>query len=290
MDLNLLRQFVAVAQAPNFSTAAQALGVRRSSVSRGIGALERALGVQLFSRTTRQVALTTAGRALYAKAAPQLAALDEALGALPERTELPSGELRLTASTDVGATVLPPLRAGFALRYPAVQVDARLTNRVLDVVSEGIDVALRTSAGRLSSSSLVARRLSAAEVQIFAAPDYLARAGAPRTPADTADHEWVAFGRRRIPGFPAPKSPPRVRGDDMLFIRQAVRAGLGLGVLPTFAAREDVDAGRLVRVLPRVSIGGGALYLVYPPSRHVPGKVKAFRDFAVEYFARNPLA
>src|SRR5262245_48175662 len=118
MDLNLLSLFLTVAETSNFSTAAAKLGVRPSSVSRGIAGLERSLGVQLFSRTTRHVALTTAGSALYAKIKPQLGALTEALGTLPEREEQPSGVLRMTAPVDIGTMILPSILTGFAMRYP----------------------------------------------------------------------------------------------------------------------------------------------------------------------------
>jgi DNA-binding transcriptional LysR family regulator len=291
MDLNLLAHFVAVAEASSFSAAAAKLGLRRSSVSRAVAALERSVGVQLFNRTTRSVALTTAGTTLYARVSVQLAALKEAVGSLPEREALPSGELRVTAPNDLGAVVLAPALAGFSARYPAVVIDARLTNRRVDLVTEGFDAALRISIGRLSDSSLVARRLSVLEMQVFAAPTYLARAGTPRAPKDTAGHAWVLMrGQKLPPPFPAPSVKPRIVGDDVLFVCRAVGAGAGLGVLPTFLAREELAAGRLVRVLPRFSQRSGALYLVHPPARHVARKVTALRDYLVEHFTSYPLA
>jgi DNA-binding transcriptional LysR family regulator len=290
MDLNLLSLFILVAETSSFTAAATKLGLRRSSVSRSIAALERSLSVQLFSRTTRQVALTTAGKALYAKVAPQLASLKDALGTLPEREEQPSGELRLTAPSDLGAIVLPGILAGFTLRYPAIQVDARLTNRKVDLVAEGFDVALRIAVERMSDSSLVARRLGAMELHLFASPTYLARAGTPRTPADTAEHQWVLFRSARLPPqLPTPKARPSVLGDDILFIHGAVRAGMGLAILPMFLAREDVAAGKLVRVLPRLSLSSGGLFFVHPPARHLPQKVSVFRDYLVEHLAVHPL-
>jgi DNA-binding transcriptional LysR family regulator len=289
MDLNLLSMFVLVAETSSFTAAATKLGLRRSSVSRAIAALERSLGVQLFSRTTRQVALTTAGSALYAKVAPQLSSIKEALGTLPEREEQPSGELRITAP-DLGAVILPDVIAGFSLRYPSVQVDVRLTNRRVDLVAEGFDVALRLSRDRLSDSSLVVRRLRAPEAQLFAAPTYLARAGTPRTPADTADHQWIIFraAMQLPPPFPTPRTRPRVIADDIHFIHGAAKAGLGLSLLPSIMVREDVAAGRLVRVLPRVSLQSVALYFMHPPARHLPLKVTAFRDYLIEYLATQP--
>jgi len=290
MDLNHLSLFVAVAESSSFSDAAAKLEVRRSTVSRGIAALERSLGIQLFNRTTRHVALTTAGKALYAKVAPQLASLQDVLGTLPEREEQPSGTLRVTAPNDLAAILLPGVLAGFSLRYPNVSLDVRLTNRVVELVREGFDVAIRVAAGRLRDSSLVAKRIANSEMHIYAAPDYLARAGTPRTCEDAAEHAWVVFPAARLPApMPKPKLPPRIIGDDIRFVQEMVKAGVGLGALPTFLTRDDVAAGKLVRVLPRVSARSGTIWLVHPPTKHVPRKVTAFRDYLHEQFAVHPL-
>lgn len=289
MDLNLISVFQVVAEATSFSAASKKLGVRRSSISRSVAALERALGVQLFNRTTRSVALTTAGTALLAKVRPQLLALEQALGSLPEREEEPSGDLRLTAPGDIGAIVLPQIIAGFSLRFPAVHVDVRLTNRKVDVVGEGFDVALRAGT-KLEDSTLVARRLTAVDFQVYGAPTYLARAGTPRTTEDALEHDWVSYRGFRLPAALAGlKKKPRVIGDDMLFVHRTVRAGAGLALIPSFLARADLTAGTLVRVLPKVDERNGALYLVHPPAQHVPRKVTAFRDFVIAHLKQNPL-
>lgn len=291
MDLNLLSTFAVVAETSSFSEAARKLGVIRSSVSRSVAALERELGVQLFSRTTRQVSLTSAGRALYAKVAPHVASLADAASALPEREKLPSGPLCVTAPLDIGALLLPSALAPFALRYPAVQLDLRMSNRNVDLVGEGLDAALRVMRPRREDSSLVARRLTDIDMSVFANPTYLARAGTPRSIAEAVDHAWVSFTGRKLAGPLAPlaKVKPRWLGDDVAFVANAVVAGVGLGLVPTFLLRDHVAAGTVVRVLPRVSVSAGALYLVYPPTRHLPRKVAALRDFLVEHFAAHPL-
>jgi DNA-binding transcriptional LysR family regulator len=290
IDLNLLHAFVLVARSSSFSEAARRIGVPRSSVSRQIAELERSLGVQLFNRTTRHVALSTAGASLFERVGPQLDELQKSIGSLPERDELPSGDLRLTAPPDMGATFLPDLLAGFAVRYPGVSLDVRLASRFVDLVAEGFDVALRVAGGRLPDSSLVARRISQLELELYGAPTYLARRGAIRAPQDTASHDWVLF-RDRPPPAPLPKPQRRARtsGDDMLFVRQAVRAGLGLGVLPAFLAKADVAAGLLVRLLPKLSMRSGTLYFVHARAQNVPRKITAFRDYLVEYVAAHPL-
>lgn len=291
MDLNLLSSFVVVAEESSFSAAAKKLGVIRSSVSRSVAALEQTLGVQLFSRSTRQVSLTSAGRALYAKVAPQLMSLKDAIHALPEREELPSGRLCVTAPLDIGALLMASVLAPFSLRYPGVQLDMRLSNRNVDLVAEGFDAALRVLPPRRTDSSLVARRLTDIEMNVFANPTYLARAGTPRSVEDAAGHAWISFTERKFSGALAPlaKIQPRWIGDDVLFIANAVVAGVGLGLVPTFLVAEHIAAGTVVRVLPRVAVSAGALYLVYAPTRHVPRKVSALRDFLVDHFGRYPL-
>ena len=290
MDLNLLSLFSTVAQSGSFAKAARKLGLPRSSVSRQIAELERNLGVQLFNRTTRQVALSTAGAALYERVAPQLGALHQALGTLPERDQLPSGDLRLAATPDFGVNYLADALAGFALRYPGINVDVRLSYQMVDLVAEGFDVGLRIATGRLADSSLIARRLGDLSVDLYAAPDYLARRGTIRSPEDTANHDWILF-RDQPPPPPFPrKAHGRIRADDMAFVHRAVRAGLGLAYLPGFLASPDVTAGRLVRLLPRHTRLTGAVYLVHPRAQNVPRKTTAFRDFLVEYIAVHPLA
>ena len=291
MDLNLLSSFVVVAETSNFSAAAKKLGVMRSSVSRSVATLEQKLGVQLFSRTTRKVSMTSAGRALYGKVVPHVTSLKDAMGALPEREKLPSGTLRITAPLDIGALLLPGVLGTFALRYPSVQLDMRLSNRNVDLVGDGFDAALRVLRPRHGDSPLVARKLSDIEMNVFANPTYLARAGTPRSIEDAVKHVWVAFTQWKFTGTLAPlaKVKPRWLGDDVAFVANAVVAGVGLGLLPTFLARDHLAAGTFVRVLPRVSVSAGALYLAYPPTRHVPRKVSALRDFLVEHFAAYPL-
>jgi DNA-binding transcriptional LysR family regulator len=291
MDLNLLGLFVAVAETGSFSEAARKLGLPKSSVSRGVARLEADVGAQLLHRTTRHVTLSTAGTALYERAAPLLASLKEAVGALPEREETPSGELRLTAPHDMGATFLPAVIARFTARYPSVRVDCRLTNRNVDLVAEGFDLALRAASAKLADSSLTVRRLGTLDVQLFASPTYLARRGTPRTPEDLAQHDFVAFRGFKYSGeLGLSEKNARVLGDDMLFLREAVKAGSGIGLLPTFLAQADVTSGQLARVLPRYTQPSTALVMLYPRTQHVPRKVSAFRDFLLEFLKGRPLS
>lgn len=291
VDLNGLRSFVAVHAAGGFSGAAAALGVPRSTVSRAVAALEDELGVRLFHRTTRKVAATTAGIALYDRIAPSLTALTGALRDLPEREEVPSGVLRVTATPDIGAAVLAEAAARFTARHPGTQVEAHLTARVIDLVREGFDLALRVSRGPLRDAALVSRKVGAITLRLYASPAYLARRGTPRTPAELVSHDWATFHSvpyLEIPGASLP--PPRVTCDDMGFMREVLRQGGGIGALPTFLADADVAAGALVRVIPRWVIFTGTVHLVQPGRTQVPRKVTAFREVLGELLRHGPLA
>lgn len=291
-DLNLLRAFVAVAETASFSKAAGRMDAPKSTVSRAVKKLEEELGVRLLHRTTRSVALSTAGEAFYERVAPRLRDLEGALVDLPEQDEEPTGELRVTASVDFGSVVLADVAAKFVARHPGVRIDMHLSNAFVDLVAEGFDLAFRISGKRLQDSSLHARRVAPLPLQLFASPGYLAKRGAPRTPADLDDHEWIEFGVSRAPLLLAGPGRTvkvqrrgRVRGDDMSFVREAVRAGAGVGMLPLFLVEHDVAAGALVRVLPKWTVAGGDLWIVHPGGARPPKKLVAFRDFAVDALA-----
>jgi DNA-binding transcriptional LysR family regulator len=290
IDLERVALFLTVAESAGFSAAAKKLGLPKSSVSRQVAALEAALGAQLLHRTTRRVSLSTAGEALYERAAPLVVALRAALGSLPEQEEQPSGDLRITAPNDVGATLLGDVVARFSARFPAVRIDLRLTNRAVDLVAEGFDLALRAAARPLRDSTLVMRKLGAIEMQLFAAPSYLARRGTPRAIEDLARHAVVLFqGFSKRPSLAAVAPGARIVGDDFSFVREAVKAGGGVGLMPSFLAQAELASGQLVRVLPRYVESGGALLLLHPRAKHVPRKVTAFRDFLLEYLVARPL-
>jgi len=292
-DLDLLAVFEAVARTRSFSLAARELGLPKSTVSRGVARLEDDLGVQLLFRTTRQVSPTTAGTALYDRTTPLLRSLRDAMGQLPEQEEAPAGTLRVTAPVDLGVLFLADAVTRFTARYPAVSVELSLTGRLVDLVAERFDLALRV-ATRLADSTLVVRRAMPVLLRVYASPLYVARRGAPRDEEDLASHDWVGFrgGPQKLKvreGAPAPAAA-RVVCDDMLFMRDAVRAGAGLGFLPAALAEPEVLAGRLVRVAPRVERQAGWLHIVTPATKHTPSRVTAFRDLVLELLRAPPAA
>ncbi len=286
IDLKLLRAFVCVHEAGSFSVAAQRLGVPRSTVSRAVAALETATGVLLFHRTTRSVTTTAAGAALHERVAPSLAVLDASVADLPEAVEVPSGTLRLTTSVDLGATLLAEAVARFVARYPHTRVEVHLGRAVVDLARDGFDLALRFAPGPLRDSSMVARKIGPVVFQLFAAPTYLGRRGAPRSLADLPDHDCVAITGTKA----TPRLDPRISCDDKLFVRELLRAGAGIGLLPSYLADADLAAGTLQRVLPRWEQRHGTVYLVQPGRKHVPRRVTAFRELLLEMFRQRPLS
>jgi len=296
IDLNLIRAFVAVRDTGNFSAAAARLGVPRSTVSRAIATLEGTVGARLFHRTTRKVSTSTAGAALYDRVAPSLLALEGSLADLPEREELPSGTLRVTSTVDLGGAVLAEAASRYTARYPGTQIDVHLGNEVVDMVRDGIDLALRVSALPLRDSSLVAQKVGQLRIQLYAAPSYLLRKGTPRAAKDLSLHEWVAYrgGQQALLGTQLSKilgdARRRIVGDDMSFIREALKAGGGIGTLPSFIADPEVTAGTLVRVLPRWKGQTSTVYVVQASRKNTPPKVTAFRDLVGEILRQRPLS
>lgn len=281
IDLDLLSVFVEVASSASFSKAARALGTTTATVSRSIGKLERELGSELLHRSTRHVSLSTAGAALFERAAPHVRALRYVARELPERQEEPAGLLKITTLSDLGVTILGELIARFMLRYPKVSVQAELSSRRVDIIAEGYDAALRGSAGQERDSSLTVRRLiKQTHVNVYASPGYVARRGSPRS-LGSPEHDWlVAEPLRSVVPLPK-KVAPRLSANEFSFLREAARAGAGLVLMPALMAEPLLQTGELVRVLPHWTLSVGGLIMLYPSAGTPPRKVTAFRDFLV---------
>lgn len=292
-SLDLLVVFVDVAEAGSLTAAAARRGVPKSTVSRSLTRLEDSLGARLLERGARRVALTSEGRSLYAQASPHLAGLREITGTIGDRPGELRGVLRFTAPGDFAESSLGELVLRFAARHPALRVEADLSARMVDLMGEGFDVALRATP-KVTDPAMVARLLTHGNVQLFASPGYLARRPAPRAPAELASHALVLFrpkdGRAEW-GLHGPggevarvQVEGRLGGNEFGFIRSALRAGSGVGPLPSFTGEVDVADGKLVRVLPEWEMPASPIWLVYPATKHVPRRVKAFRDFLLEGF------
>jgi len=293
IDLNRIATFVRVVDTGSFTAAAALQGVPTSSVSRSVARLEQDLGVRLLNRTTRKLALTDAGQHFHARMHAVIGETEEATRAVSGFATEPRGVVRLTAPHDLALRQLPALMAKLTVRHPGVVVELLLTSRKVDLIEEGIDLALR--GGRLDDSSLVARKIFSSALGVFATPAYLRRRGRPRKLADLVNHECLTFGGR------AGKMPWRLQGPtgeetvmvsgavvcaDMLFLREMVLLNAGLALLPAESVSGDVANGSLVRVLPRYGFEGGGLFIVWPSRTLVPARVVAVREFLIEELAR----
>ena len=289
-ELKRLAVFVAVAESGGFTAAAERLGATKAMVSAQVRQLEAELGVTLFTRTTRKVMLTEAGQRLHGECTPLLRELEAALDRVGGSGGELRGTLRLTAAHDYLAGAFSSRLARFAALHPALHLDLIATDEVLDLVGEGIDVAIR--GGTLRDSSLRAARLDEFEQYICAAPSYLAAHGVPRQPQDLAAHRWVVLSLLRAPltwtfsGRNGARRTVRMQAAARCSapgtVQALVREGLGLSALPSFAVRQDLEQGRLVRLLDDWSLPRVGMHAVYPATRHVPAKVRALVDFLRE--------
>jgi DNA-binding transcriptional LysR family regulator len=287
--------FAHVAETLSFSRAAERLGVTKSAVSKHVAQLEHAFAVQLIVRTTRKLVLTEAGERVYASCARIAGDLEAAREAAAEQSSVIAGALRVTAPSELGRNYLVPVVDEFMRRHPQVTFDLMFGDAFVDLVAERVDIALRV--GGRAEASLVSRRVSSVEFFVVASPNYLEVHGTPRAPAELSSHDWLVHTPSgAVPRVTlrkgARKTQITLRGrfscNDGPANLEAARLGMGLVVVPDFVVARDVHDGRLVRVLPSWKIDAAALHLVFPPRRHVLGRVRAFADFVVERFRDPP--
>jgi DNA-binding transcriptional LysR family regulator len=292
----VLVAFVKVAETQSFSEAARRLRSSKSAVSRSVGALESELGARLFNRTTRSLKLTEAGRAYLERVTRVLADLDDADRALGHLQAKPRGRLQVSAPMSFGFLHLAPALPEFLARYPEVDVDLALNDRFVDLVDEGFDVALRI--GALADSSLISRRIAPIRVSLCASPGYFQEHGTPRTPDDLKAHECLRnsnVSRTQEWRFADADGKPclvpvsgRVSANNGDTLRVLALAGFGVALLPTFIVGGDLSAGALVSALELYIPQSLSMNAVYPHSRHLSPKVRAFVDFLVERFGKHP--
>lgn len=295
-NLPEIAAFLAVVERGSFGGAARTLGVAKSSISRRVSALETKLGARLLQRTSRTLALTEVGTAYHARVSAAIGTLRDAALAVHDLQAEPRGHLRVTAPVDLGS-MLGRMMAAFCETYGSLTVEMSLTQRTVDLVGEGFDVAIR--AGTMPDSSLVARPLGDSVPVLVASPDTLSRLAPPRRPEDLAAAPFVLFsamqtrpgsGRLRLQG-PRGRRTVEVHGplcgDDFVFVRDAVLGDTGIGLVPLLLCSQDITAGRLVRLLPQWRGGPAPMHVVYPSRELVPAKTRAFRDFAVDWMTRT---
>ncbi len=291
-----LTAFVRVAETGSFSEAARRLGMSKSVISRQVAALEAELGARLFQRTTRSLTLTEAGHGYVEQVSRILADLEAADASVSRLQAAPRGRIRVSAPMSFGFLHLAQAIPDFLKRYPEVAIDLAMTDRFVDLVEEGFDLAIRL--GKLADSSLIARRLAPVRMAVCASPDYLEAAGTPVVPGDLAHHACLSYSLWSAADswhFVTPDGKDqqveikgRMRANNGDALRVAALKGLGVCYLPTFIVGADLQSGSLVSVLGDFMPKDRAAHAVYPTSRHLSPKVRAFVDFLSEWFGHAP--
>lgn len=293
--LETLQLFVRVVESGSFSKAARIQGVVQPTVSKQIAALEERLQAQLLRRTPRGLSLTAAGQDYYESALRLLDEFEAAEARIGHGQIAPAGLVRIASSAALGRLYLIPRLGEFLQRFPEVSVEFDISERHVNLVEDGIDVALRI--GNLADSSLMARRIGTVTSATVATPEYLARAGEPKTPADLAGHDCVSFVFHRSllpwvfkgPGGPIVMEPKsRVRSNDAEHIRAAVLAGVGIGHNPSWLYAAELTSGALKQVLTGYLPDPAPIHAVWPNGRHLPNRVRVFIEFLAEICAANP--
>lgn len=280
-----LESFVRAADLLSFAEAGRALGISASAVGKNVARLEQQLGLRLFHRTTRQVRLTQEGTLFHERCRRILDELHDARAAMQAAAQAPRGRLRVSLPT-IGYRFLLPVLPEFQARYPEVELDLDFNDHLVDVVEAGLDVVIRS--GELADSRLVARRLGPFRFILAASPAYLAERGAPLTPADLAGHTSLRYrflnsGKLEewtLPGLPA--MPIALVCNNMEAMLGAAVSGLGLAYMPDFLARDALARGELQQVLAQQLTHSGQFSALWPSSRQLSPKVRAFVDFASE--------
>lgn len=289
-----MQTFVAVVDAGSFAGAADALGTSRAAVSRHVGQLEARVDVRLLHRTTRRLSLTEEGEVFYARCRELLADLEEAESEISSRSGAVGGLLRVNVPVTFGIRHLAPLWGPFRNRHPKVRLDITHSDRLVDLVEEGYDLAIRIA--ELPSSTLISRRLAATRVVPCASPEYLAEHGTPRHPAEIANHAVIGYSYQatgdewRFDGPDGPvsvKTQPCIRANSGDVCRAVALAHQGIVMQPTFLVGEDLAAGRLEELLPEYRSPELGIYAVYPTRKHVAPKVRALIEFLVEQLGRG---
>ena len=289
-----MQTFNAVVDAGSFVKAADALDMSKAAVSRYVVDMETRLGVRLLHRTTRRLSLTDEGQVFYSRSKELLAELAEAEEEITSRSHAASGLLRINAPFTFGVLHLAPLWGAFRSQHPKVKLDVTLADRLVDLVEEGYDVAIRIA--RLDNSTLVSKRLASTRMVLCASPQYLALQGTPKEPADLAQHAVISYSywsTRDEWHFDGPQGPVSVKTQPCISTnsgdtcRAAALAHQGVILQPSFLVGPDIKAGTLVELLPQFRSIELGIYAVYPTRKHVSAKVRALIYFLAAHFAQT---
>jgi len=292
--LQAMTVFAKVVEQGSFARAAERLSISTSACSRQVAELEAHLDTRLLNRTTRRLSLTESGQGFYERCVQLLADLEDAEQAATASAARPRGTLRITTSINFGVRHVSPAIGAFLAKYPEVKFDVSLSDRIVDLVEEGYDLAIRI--GSAGGETVVARKLGEARMVACASPAYLKAHGAPQTPADLARHACLTYEYMPVRnvwpfrGADGREHAVRVSGplhsNNGDLLAAAAVAGVGIAYEPEFILGPDLKAGRLVPVLAPYTSPLGPIYAVYPSRRYLTAKVRAFVEFLAQRFAK----
>lgn len=288
--LKAMQAFVAVVESGNFVSAAEQLDTSTAAMSRQVSGLETHLGARLLNRTTRRLSLTDAGQEYFSRAQSILSDLEEAEGVVGQEVVQPRGQLRISAPLSYGIQELAHILPEFQTKYPDLRLDIDLSDRVVDLANDGIDIALRIS--RELTGQVVARKIKEVPMIICASPDYLKQRGQPQNPEEIALHDTLSYtylstGDNWLLTCESTgkevsvRIHPHVHATNGDFLTTLALAGQGIMIQPEFIVRKALAEGSLVRILPDWHLGTFHLYAVYLSRKYLPAKVRAFIDFLV---------
>lgn len=293
--LECMRVFVAVVEAESFTQAAASMQISKALVSKYVGALESSLSVRLLNRTTRRMSVTDSGKAYYGRCISVLQDIDDIEAALRSEHNQPEGILRINAPVSFSELTLMPILADFTQRYPDVTVKLELADRFVDLIEEGVDLAIRI--GELPDSSLIVRKLTEMKMFLCASPAYLASAGMPHTLLSLQEHccifdsnykhkdKWI-FGQ----GEQKLSIPIRsqINVNSARAVNELLLNDKGIGLLPSFVVAKDIQEGRLVRLMQDYEPEPTGVYALYPHRKHLSAKVRLFIDDLAHAFQTHP--
>lgn len=287
LDIGALRVFVAVAEAGSFVAGGKAMGLTRSAAGKALARLEAYLETRLFQRTTRRLSLTTEGHEFFNRCCRLLEDLEEAEASIRQNSPLPKGILRLTVSEGYGKMVILPFIQAFLENSPGISIEVSFSDRVVDLIEEGFDLAIRVGSGA-TSHQYITQVIDRTRPQLFVSPDYLKQWGKPESVAELKAHRRLVYGLGTAStgwnlvdkehGRITLNGSNHVRFDSGDAIRLAAIAGLGIGYLPSFMIGRDIVEGRLVQLLPATQGEEIAIHAIYPSRRHLSLRVRAFID------------
>jgi len=293
--LTCMQAFIKAVETGSLAEAGRRLDISAPMMTRYIDSLEKRVGARLINRSTTALSLTEAGSAYYERCVVAVAAVAEAEESAAALSSVPQGTLRISVSADFGASYLAPVLVEFLRQHSTIGIDISFTNRMVDLVEEGIDLAIRISAA--IDPSLIARRLATTSLVACASPEYLQQHAAPRTPEELEQHNCLVFGDSAyFRDWPFEKNGQRtvvqargnLRCGDTGVLRAAAVQGLGVLMLGSFVLADDLQSRRLVPILTDYTIGEFGVYAVYANRRFLPPKVRLFVDTLVEYFGPDP--